>query len=91
MTEKELSQIDRKAEKAKMSRTDYLIASALNQKITVIENLTSVLAELHRIGNNINQLTRLANAGAVFCVGLEDTVTALGGILEQLSVIGKKE
>ena len=80
VTEKELQMIDRKAAKAKLSRTDFLVASALGKQITLIEDLKPVLTELHRIGNNLNQLTRLANMGRIEAVGLEDFTEALGQV-----------
>ena len=65
VTEKELEIIDRKAAKAKLSRTDFLVTAALGKEITLMEDLKPILTELRRIGNNVNQLTKLANAGAV--------------------------
>ena len=41
VTEKELEAIDKKAEKAKMNRTEYLITAATNKKITLIEDIRS--------------------------------------------------
>ena len=80
VTEKELEIIDRKAAKAKLSRTDFLIASALGKEITLMEDLKPILTELRRIGNNVNQLTKIANAGAIRVVGLQDLTEALGEI-----------
>ena len=68
VTEKELEIIDRKAAKAKLSRTDFLVTAALGKEITLMEDLKPVLA----------QLTKLANAGAVRVVGLQDLTEALG-------------
>ena len=70
VTEKELSLIDRKAAKAKLSRTDFLVASALGKQITLIEDLKPVLTELHRIGNNLNQLTRTVHMGQIQTIDL---------------------
>lgn len=65
VTEKELEIIDKKAAKAKLSRTDFLIAAALGKEITLMEDLKPILYELRRIGNNINQLTKLANMESI--------------------------
>ena len=43
VTEKELQEIDKRAEKAKLDRTNYLITCALNKKITVLEDLKPLL------------------------------------------------
>lgn len=50
VTEKELEIIDRKAAKAKLSRTDFLVTAALGKEITLMEDLKPVLAELRRSG-----------------------------------------
>lgn len=44
-----------------MTITNYIINSCLKNKIIVINGLDKVDTELRRIGNNINQLTKLAN------------------------------
>ena len=62
VTEKELQAIDEAAKKAKKNRTEYLISAALGKEITVIEDLREMIVQLKRIGNNLNQLTRKANA-----------------------------
>ncbi len=80
VTEKELEIIDRKAAKAKLSRTDFLVTAALGKEITLMEDLKPILTELRRIGNNVNQLTKLANAGIARVVGLHDLTEALGEI-----------
>ena len=73
VTEKELTTIETKATKAGMNRTDYLIACAVGKRITVIDDLTPLLAELRRIGNNLNQLTRLAHLGKIEAISLAET------------------
>ena len=82
VTEKELQEIDRKAAKAKLSRTEYLIACALGKQITLVEDLKPLLAEMRRIGNNINQLTKLANMGKI----RETNLTEAKETLEQIYV-----
>lgn len=77
VTEKELQEIDRKAAKAKLSRTEYLIACALGKQITLVEDLKPLLAEMRRIGNNVNQLTKLANMGRVRETNLTETKETL--------------
>ena len=77
VTEDELQQIDKKAAKAILSRTDYLINCALGKEITLIEDIKPLLTEMRRIGNNLNQQTKLANMGKINAVNLEETLTAL--------------
>ena len=82
VTEKELKEIDRKAAKARLSRTEYLIACALGKEITLVEDLKPLLTEMRRIGNNLNQLTKLANMGKLWVVNLTETKEVLDNIYE---------
>ena len=77
VTEEELKQINKKAAKARLSRTDYLINCALGKEITLIEDIKPLLTEMRRIGNNLNQQTKLANMGKINAVNLEETLVAL--------------
>lgn len=43
--------------------TDYILKTSLQTEIKVVD-LQSVLIELKRIGNNLNQITRKINSGA---------------------------
>ena len=45
VTEKELEIIDRKAAKAKLSRTDFLVTAALGKEITLMEDLNCAGSE----------------------------------------------
>ena len=80
VTEKELKEIDRKAAKARLSRTEYLIACAFGKDITLVEDLKPLLAEMRRIGNNLNQLTKLANMGKLWEINLTETKEVLDNI-----------
>ena len=82
VTEKELKEIDRKAAKSRLSRTEYLIACALGKEITLVEDLKPLLTEMRRIGNNLNQLTKLANMGKLWVVNLTETKEVLDNIYE---------
>ena len=48
-----------------MTLTDYLIACSRNTEIKVMD-LSEVLVELKRIGNNINQIARTVNSKRFF-------------------------
>ena len=63
-TEQEKKKIEQKAEKAGLSRTEYMIRSALEKNITSFNNLEDInklRIELKRIGNNLNQIARKLN------------------------------
>lgn len=63
VTEKEYEEIKKKVEKSKLNQTDYLIKSALNKKIIVVDGLKEILLELSREGNNLNQIAKKINEG----------------------------
>ena len=90
VTEKELKEIDEAAKKAKKNRTEYLISAALGKEITVIEDLREMIVQLKKIGNNLNQLTRKANAHEVEVVNLTETNNAMGDIYQALFLLARK-
>ena len=61
LTEKEKSIIEVKAKKLNMTITKFIISSCLKDKIVIVNGIDKIDTELRRIGNNINQLTRLAS------------------------------
>ena len=73
VTEKERQMIEDKAYIKYDSLAPYLRDAALGKDIIVIPGLTGIDEELNAIGNNLNQLTRLANSGRVDCVDLSET------------------
>ena len=64
MTQSEKSAIYKKSKKAQLTLTEYILKSSLQTEIKVVD-LQPLLVELKRIGNNLNQITRKINCGAV--------------------------
>ena len=64
VTAGEKDAITHKAAKARMSVTDYIVASSQLAQIYVAEDTRPLLTELKRIGNNLNQISMKINAGA---------------------------
>ena len=69
----DLETIRRKAAQAHMSQSDYVTACCLGKHIVILDGLKEVLRQQKAIGNNLNQLTVLANMGKVRFANL-DTV-----------------
>ena len=86
----ELSVIDANAKRANMSRTEFLVSAGMNKPIIIIDDLKPMLSELRRIGNNVNQLTRKANSGEVYVVGLNEINEQLGEVASGLYTIQKE-
>lgn len=73
VTPEEKMNITLKSKQANQSISEFLINSSTGKNIVVINELPEMVTELRRIGNNINQLTRLANSRVITCVDLEGT------------------
>ncbi len=73
MTAEEKKEIAAKAKQAQMSLTDYLIDCSRKTTIKVTD-LSSILAELKRIGNNINQIARKANSRRFFFAKFDSVI-----------------
>ena len=86
----ELSVIDANAKKAHMSRTEYLVSAGMDKPIVILDDLNPMLTELRRIGNNVNQLTRKANSGEIYAVGLTEINEQLGAVAAGLVAIQKE-
>ena len=73
LTQSEKSAIISKAKKTKLTLTEYILKSSLQTEIKVID-LQSLLVELKRIGNNLNQITRKINSGAFCSYNFEEVI-----------------
>ena len=71
ISEQDLETIRRKAAQAHMSQSDYVISCCLGKKIIILDGLKEVLRQQKAIGNNLNQLTVLANMGKVQFANLD--------------------
>lgn len=72
VSEKEKKRLTEKSKIAKLSLSEYLIEQGLDKEIVIVDGLNEVVAELRRIGNNINQLTYLANSGRIYTVDFSE-------------------
>ena len=86
----ELSVIDANAKRANMSRTEFLVSSGMDKPIVILDDLKPMLAELRRIGNNVNQLTRKVNSGEIYVVGLTEINEQLGAVAAGLYSIQRE-
>ena len=74
ISEQDLETIRRKAAQAHMTQSDYVIACCLGKRIVIMDGLKEVLRQQKAIGNNLNQLTVLANMGKVQFANLDSAV-----------------
>ena len=54
-----------------MTQSDYVTACCLGKRIVIMDGLKDVLRQQKAIGNNLNQLTVLANMGKVQFANLD--------------------
>ncbi len=90
VTPEEKSLIALKSKQANLSISEFIIKSSTNNEIVVINELPQMITELRRIGNNINQLTRLANSRIITCVELEGTKKELQKLWQSLNLLTTK-
>ena len=74
ISEQDLEAIRRKVAQAHMSQSDYVTACCLGKRIVILDGLREVLRQQKAIGNNLNQLTVLANMGKVQFANLDSAV-----------------
>ena len=72
VTRQEKERLIKKSQKAKMTLSEYLIEQGLERDIVIIEDVKNLVYELRKIGNNINQLTHLANSEAIKVIYLNE-------------------
>lgn len=63
LTNEDYDYIKERSQKANLTMTDYIMKSVFNKKIIVIEGYKEVMAEIRKIGININQIARNWNMG----------------------------
>ena len=88
VSEKEKKKLIEKSEVAKLSLSEYLIKQGL--EIVIVDGLNEVVSELRRIGNNINQLTYLANSGRIYTVDLSEVKQEIGKVWSVINVLQNK-
>ena len=71
VTKQEKERLIKRSQEADMTLSEYLIEQGLERDIVIIEDIRNLVHELRKIGNNINQLTHLANSGVIRTVYLD--------------------
>ena len=84
LTESEKALIEKKAKRANMNLTEYIIAVSNKSEINVAEDTKPLLVELKRIGNNINQIAMKINSGAISSYNFTEVINMQRKIYEQM-------
>ena len=86
-TEEEYNHVHRRAAEHGMKLSDFVLRTALGKKIIVANGLNDVVRQQRAIGNNLNQLTRLANQGEISVIDLKrlaDEYAAVTAMIAEL-------
>lgn len=89
MSEDEIKIIKMKAKKANQNFSNYVISSALNNEIIVIEDIKDFTHQLSKLGTNMNQLTILCHQGKINAPDISTVNKLLSEIWEYLVSIRK--
>ena len=87
LNDKDYKLLKKRLETTKLSQSEYFRKLIRNKKIHTIKDLKSVYLELHRIGNNINQLKRLCHQGKIKVVNMEQYSSEVKRIWQLLNLL----
>lgn len=65
LTQIDYERIKRRATKANLSFSVYMLTMALQGEIVIMKGFVDIAKELRAIGNNLNQVTRLAHKNRI--------------------------
>ena len=91
VNEKEYNKIKSKIEKSELNTSEYLLRTAMDKDIIVVDGLEEIIMQLRKIGNNINQLTKLCNQGRITNINLEDVKKEMKSIWQLLNLLIQKQ
>lgn len=91
VNEKEYNKIKSKIEKSKLNTSEYLLRTAMDKDIIEIDGLEEIIMQLRKIGNNINQLTKLCNQRRLTNINLEDVKKEMKSIWQLLNLLIQKQ
>lgn len=75
------------SKKLNISKNAYINILLIKRKVNIFDGKKDIFLELNRIGNNLNQLTKLANSHIINVVDLKDVKSELKNIWQFLNVL----
>ena len=87
LSENDFELIRKRALSSYLTVTDYVTKCCLEKQIFVIEGIDEVIRQQKYVGNNLNQLTRIANSGTVNVVGLNEVKKEYAKVTGKLNEI----
>ncbi|MBQ0065006.1 MAG: plasmid mobilization relaxosome protein MobC [Firmicutes bacterium] len=87
LNDEEFELFNHKVDKTKLSKDEFIRSAIFNSRIVEKPNIDfyNIKTELNRIGNNLNQLCRLANSGLAVDTNLIDqTVNEINSFTKKI-------
>lgn len=88
-SEKEMKEIERKADVAGRDFSSYVRSAVFKYDVAIIPGLPELNHQVAKIGNNLNQLTMLSHQGNIKSPNLEETRETLDRVYEKLFEISE--
>ena len=88
-TDDEYNRIHSKAERHKLSLSDFVLRAAMDKKIIVADGLDEVVKQQKAIGRNLNQIAMLAHEGRLHSVRLDELVEQHRSVTQAVCEIAK--
>ena len=89
-TDDEYERIHSKAQRYKLSLSDFVLRSALDKKIIVADGLDEVAKQQKAIGRNLTQIAMLAHEGRLHSVRLDELVKQHKAVTQAVCDIAKE-
>lgn len=89
-TDDEYERIHSKAERHKLSLSDFVLRSVLDKKIIVADGLNEVAKQQKAIGRNLNQIAMLAHEGRLHSVRLDALIEQHKAVTQAVCDIAKE-
>lgn len=91
LTDDENKQIIKRYEESRINNFSKFVRNCcMSNPIIIIEDLKEFARDLHKVGNNLNQLTMLCHQGLVTVPDISETKGLLNGIYKELTNLNKK-
>ena len=89
LNKKEAEALDKKVKRSGLNREAYLrqLISGVVPRDAPPSDYYSMMRELHKIGNNLNQLTRLCPQGVITCLDLSEIREQVKHIWQLLNLL----
>ena len=89
-TDDEYNRIHSKAERHRLSLSDFVLRSAMDKKIIVADGLDEVAKQQKAIGRNLNQIAMLAHEGRLHSVRLDELLEQHREVTQAVCDIAKE-